>query len=270
MRAFVVAGLVVAACVSGCNTAPVHRTHLGAIVDLPGDAQLAEPTAVGRTDDDRTRAKQLLDDGVRLRESGDLAGSQKALEEALRLDASLARAHVEWALTAEGLAVEPALINAHYQLGARLAPDDARTQVLAAAWAARQGDADRALEGYDRALRVDAKNVDAWCRRADLLSSAKNDASGAMHSYQKALDVDGKSVPALMGLADAAERAGSLDVAEKSWKALIDQFPDAPLYRTKLIELLRRTHQKAKAAEAQRELDKLQPKDPRRLRALRR
>jgi tetratricopeptide (TPR) repeat protein len=266
MRAVIAAVLVAAS----CGTAPpAHRTHLGAIVDLPGDVQLAEPPPAGRTDDDRAKAKQLLDDGVRLRDSGDLAGSQRSLEEALQLDASLARAHVEWALTAEGLAVEPALINAHYQLGARLAPDDARTQVLAAAWAARQGDADRALEGYDRALKSDPKNVDALCRRADLLLSAKSDATGAVTSYQKALDVDAKSVPALMGLADAAEKAGSLDVAEKSWHALIDQFPDAPLYRTKLIEFFRRTHQKAKASEAQRDLDKLQPRDTRRLRALR-
>src|SRR5438105_4172971 len=119
MRTVAVTALFTIACAAGCATAPpAHKTHLGAIVDMPGDVALAPGPPQGRTDDDRARAQSLLGDGTRLRDGGDLVGSQKALEQALELDASLARAHVEWALTAEGLGIEPVLINAHYQLGA--------------------------------------------------------------------------------------------------------------------------------------------------------
>ncbi|HEY4223820.1 MAG TPA: tetratricopeptide repeat protein [Myxococcota bacterium] len=247
--------------------APVHRSHLGALLDTSPPA--LDPTPQGRTDSDRQKAQALLADGARLRDAGDLPASAHALEQALQLDASLARAHVEWALTAEGLGVSPELINAHYQLGARLAPDDARAQTLAAAWAARQGDSDRALEGYDRALSIDPKSTDALARKGDLLE-AKNDHAGAVTSYQQALALDAKYVPALIGMSDAAEHAGRLDVAEKTALDLVAALPDVPLYRTRLIEFYRRTNQPAKAAAAQRELDKLDPKDSRHLRKLRR
>ena len=256
-----------AACVS---QPPAHRTHLGAVLDLPNtEVALDDTPAQGRTDDDRGKAQKLMADGARLRDEGDLPGSQRALEQALQLDASLARAHVEWALTAEGLGVDSQLIAAHYQLGARLAPDDPRAQTLAAAWAARQGDFDRALEGYDKALAVDPKSVEALCRRADVLV-ARGDQQAAVASYQKALEVDARWVPALIGMMDAAEKAGALDVAERAGRQLVALFPEATLYRTRLIAFYRRTHQTAKASAAQKELERLQPKDTRRLRNLRR
>ena len=260
--------LVATACAACAAPGPQHRVHLGADLDAPVEPGLSDPSPQGRTDDDRQRAQALLADGEKLRDSGDLAASAHALEQALQLDASLARAHVEWALTAEGLGVSPELINAHYQLGARLAPDDPRAQTLAAAWAARQGDVERALEGYDRALAVDPKSVEALCRKGDLLE-AKGDHAGATALYKKALDVDGKRVPALIGLADVSEKTGALDAAEKSDLELVSLFPDAPMYRTRLIAFYRRTGQGAKAAAAQKDLERLQPKDTRHLRQLR-
>ncbi len=267
----VVAALAsLAAFAAGCASAPPpHRTHLGAVLDLPGDdVELAPAPEEGRTDDDRARAKQLLADGARLRDQGDLAGSQKALEQALQLDASLARAHVEWALTSEGLGVDPALVAAHYQLGARLAPDDARAQTLAASWAERHGDVTRALEGYDRAIAADPRSVEALCRKAGLLLT-RGDPAAAVTSYERALAVDDQSVPALMGLAHAAEVAGDADKAEHALRSLVTRFPTATIYRSRLIELFHRTGQTAKARAAQRELDKLLPKDTRHLRKLR-
>jgi tetratricopeptide (TPR) repeat protein len=259
------------ACAAACATTTdeAHRTHLGAVLDLPGgDVALASPE-VGRTDDDRTRAQALLDEGKKKRGGGDLAGSRKDLEEALQLDASLARAHMEWALTAEGLGVEPELIAAHYQLGARLAPDDAQAQILAAAWAARQGDGERALELYQRAAAADAKNVEARARIGDLLAT-RGDLDGAIASFHQALELDGRSVPALSGLADAAEKAKKLDDAEAAHKALVELFPDVTVYRQRLVAFYKRTGQDDKARAADRALDKVDPGDTRKLRKLRR
>lgn len=222
----------------------------------------------GRTAADRARAEALVAEGTRLRDAGDLPGSRQVLDQALQLDASYARAHVEWALTAEGLAVEPALVASHYQLGARLAPQDPRAQLLAAAWAARQGDAARALEGYDRALVADPRSIEAWARRGDLLL-ARGDALAAVASYERARAVDPAFVPALMGLADAGEKAARPDVAEAAHQELVELFPRVAIYRTRLIAFYRRTGQDDKATAAQRALDKVQPGDTRKLRKLR-
>lgn len=221
----------------------------------------------GRTAADRARAEALVAEGTRLRDAGDLPGSRRVLDQALQLDASYARAHVEWALTAEGLAVEPAQVASHYQLGARLAPQDARAQLLAAAWAARQGDTARALEGYDRALVADPRSLEAWARRGDLLL-VRGDAPAAVASYERARAVDPTFVPALMGLADAGEQAARPDVAETAHRELVELFPRVAIYRTRLIAFYRRTGQDDKATAAQRALDKVQPGDTRKLRKL--
>jgi tetratricopeptide (TPR) repeat protein len=257
------AALLLGACAS--PPAP-GRTHLGAMLET-GEPEL-DTTQAGRSDEDRAKARALLEEGVRLREAGDLAASQQALEQALKLDASLARAHIEWAVTAEALGAEHELISAHYQLGARLAPQDAPAQIVAAAWSARQGDAVKALEGYDRALAADPRSVEAWSRRGDLLLS-RGDAEAAVASFERARLVDDSFVPALIGLADAAERARRLEVAEGALKALVERFPQVALYRTRLISFYRRTGQATKANAAERELERLQPKDPRKLRELR-
>lgn len=223
----------------------------------------------GRTDEDRARAQALVVDGVRLREAGDLPASQAALEEALRLDASLANAHIEWAITAEGIGAATALVGAHHQLGARLAPENARAQLLAASWGARHGDASVALEFFERALAVDPSNVEARARKADLLF-ARGDLEGAIASYRLALSVDAASVPSWTGLAEAAEKADRREIAEEAHLALIELSPDATIYRTRLVAFYKRTGQAAKALAAQRELERRDPRDPRRLRKLRR
>jgi tetratricopeptide (TPR) repeat protein len=265
MRTLVIIGMTAA--LVGCNTPekPRAHTHLGAILDRE-EVALDPPT--GRTEDDRAKAEGLVVEGAKLRDSGDLAGSQAALEEALRLDASLARAHVEWAMTAEALAADPALISAHYQLGARLAPEDSRAQLLAAAWAARQGDDVVALEAFDRAVAADPTNVEAVSRRADL-KAVRGDLDGAINDYRLALGADAAFVPAWVGLADVAERAKDNNAAEEAHKSLVKMYPDATHYRGKLVAFYRRTGQSAKEAQAKRELEKIEPKDTRKLRKLR-
>lgn len=255
------------ALVLGCGTPekPRAHTHLGAILDRD---EVALDAPAGRTEDDRAKAEALVAEGAKLRDSGDLAGSQAVLEEALKLDASLARAHVEWALTAEALAADPALISAHYQLGARLAPEDTRAQLFAAAWAARQGDDVVALESFDRAVAADPQNKEAVTRRGDL-KATRGDLDGAINDYRLALGVDAAFVPAWVGLADVAERAKDNAAAEEAHKSLVKLYPDATHYRGKLVAFYRRTGQAVKEAAAKRELEKIEPRDPRKLRKLR-
>ena len=102
----VLASLTVAAwsaAMSGCASPPPPREarlHLGA--QLEGDdATLAAPPPAGRTQEDRTRALALVAEGLHKRDTGNLPAAHAAFEEALRLDASLASAHTEWAVTAE-------------------------------------------------------------------------------------------------------------------------------------------------------------------------
>lgn len=268
MRIVATVVMLVGGCVGcvGCVAPekPVHA-HLGAILDRE-DVALDAPA--GRTADDRARADELVREGARLRDAGDLAGSQAALEDALRLDASLARAHIEWALTAEALGADPALISAHYQLGARLEPADSRAQLLAAAWAARLGDSEVALEAFDRAVAADPNNVEAITRRADL-RAARGQLTDAIADYTRALEADAAFVPAWVGLADAAERANEVDIAEDAHKSLVKMYPDATHYRGRLVAFYRRTGQSAKEAAARRELERIEPRDPRKLRKLR-
>lgn len=259
--------LVALLAAAGCAAPEPSVSGLPVAGDLVEEDPALRGGGGGRTGADRARAEALVDEAVKLREAGDLGAARRVLDEALQLDASFAPAHVEWALTAEGLGVETALIASHYQLGARLAPENARAQLLAATWAARQGDVDRALEGFDKALAADPRSVDGWTRRGDLLAS-RGDAGAALTSYERAHQVDPKAVPALMGMAEAGEKAARLDVAERAHTALVELFPRVALYRTRLIAFYRRTGQGAKAEAAQRALDEVQPGDTRKLRKL--
>lgn len=256
---------------AGCATPggpPTPRTHLGAILADDGDVTLV-PGDAGRNADDRGSALSLTSDAAKLREHGDPAGAERAAERALDLDPGLAAAHTEWALAAEALGRAEELVAAHYALGARLAPDDARAQLYDAAWHARRGDHARALEALDRALEADPRDVEAHTRKGDLLS-AQGDPGAALSCYQAALAIDARSVPALVGKADAAERAGDKAAAEDALRTLIAHVPDPTIHRSRLIAFLRRTGQHARANAEQRRLDAEAPKDSRRLRKLRR
>lgn len=262
---------VLALAASSCATPqdpPETRTHLGAVLEDDGAVALAPPQA-GRSDGDRGDAEGRAADAAHKREQGDFAGAEQAAEEALRKDPGLAVAHTEWALAAEALGRPTELVAAHYALGARLAPDDARAQLLDAAWHSRRGDSARALEALDRALLADAKDVEAHTRKGDLLA-ARGDAALALASYQAALAIDARRIPALVGKADAAERLGDKAAAEEALRAIIAQVPNPTVHRSRLIAFLRRTGQGARADAEQRLLDQAEPKDSRKLRKLRR
>ncbi|MCC7069994.1 MAG: tetratricopeptide repeat protein [Deltaproteobacteria bacterium] len=253
---------------AGCATPEAPRTHLGAVLADDGDVSLA-PGEAGRNVDDRGSALSHSAEAAALREQGDMMGAERAAELALGLDPGLAVAHTEWALAAEALGRPEELVAAHYALGARLAPDDARAQLLDAAWHARRGDHARALEAIDRALRADPREVEAHTRKGDLLT-AQGDPAAALSCYLAALAIDPHNVPALVGVADAAERVGDKGAAESALRTLIAQVPDPTLHRSRLIAFLRRTGQQARANAEQRLLDAEAPKDPRKLRKLRR
>lgn len=255
-----------------CATPPVHqapRTHLGAVLDDAGGAVSLSPAEAGRSNSDRELARERAADAGRRLDEGDLAGAELAAEEALRLDPGLGIAHSEWARAAEALGRPAELVAAHYSLGARLAPEDARPQLLEAAWHERRGDGARALEAIERALRANPRDAEALTRKGDLLV-ARGDAAAALAAYDAALAVDAQRLPALVGKADAAERAGDPAAAEAALRAIIAAVPNPTLHRSKLIALLRRTGQSARADAEQRLLDREQPKDPRKLRKLRR
>ncbi|MBI1949191.1 MAG: tetratricopeptide repeat protein [Deltaproteobacteria bacterium] len=248
---------------------PSPRHHLGAVLGDSAAATTLEPAAGGRSESDRSQAQALVDAAAERRTHGDFFGAETAAAEALRLDPGLAAGHAEWALAAEALGRPVELVAAHYSLGARLAPDDARAQLVEAAWHVRSGDGGRALEAIDRALRAEPKNAEALTRKGDVVLS-QGAAAAALSYYQAALALEPNRVPALVGMADAAERAGDLAAAEAALRALIGELPEATLYRSRLIAFLRRSGQVARADAEQRLLDAKEPKDARKLRKLRR
>lgn len=261
------AGLALACATSPEQSAP--RTHLGAVLDESGGAVSLSPAEAGRSDHDRELARARAEDAARRLDQGDLAGAELAAEEALRLDPGFAIAHSEWARAAEALGRPAELVAAHYSLGARLAPEEARPQLLESAWHERRGDGARALEAIERALRANPSDPEALTRKGDLLA-ARGDPAAALAAYDAALAVDAQRLPALVGKADAAERAGDPAAAEAALRAIIAAVPNPTVHRAKLIALLRRTGQTARADAEQRLLDREQPKDSRKLRKLRR
>lgn len=266
------AALTLASVLAGCASAPQpeeQRHHLGVVLGATAEAATLEAAAAGRTDRDRGQAQARVDEAGRRREAGDFSGAEAAATEALSLDPGLAAGHAEWALAAEALGRPVELLAAHYSLGARLAPDDARAQLIEAAWYVRSGDQARALEAIERALRAEPRNAEALTRKGDLLA-ALGDPAAALASYGAALVIEPQRVPALVGKADAAEKVGDTKAAEAALRALIDQLPDTNIYRSRLITFLRRTGQTARADAEQRALDAKDPKDSRKLRKLRR
>jgi tetratricopeptide (TPR) repeat protein len=244
---------------------------LGCASAVPPPSVEAAPSSVSRGDAPEASPDlvALIARGVTLRENGDLDGSRAALEQALAIDSAVAGPHVEWAITAEALSLDPGVIASHYRAGARLAPQDARAQTLAADFAARQGDIEGALDGYDRAIAADARCVEAHVRRADLLT-AKGAVEPAIGDYRAALALDGSHVPALAGLTVAAERAEEMKLAEEAHKKLINLFPSVHHYKAKLVAFYKRTGDDAAARALERALERAEPRDNRKLRKLRR
>ena len=75
---------------------------------------------------------------------------------------------------------------------------------------------------------------------------------------------------AQLGLARAAEANGALKIAERAMRQMIALKPKVSAHRQRLIAFYQRTAQPKKARRAKRDLERVAPKDKRRLRRLKR
>jgi tetratricopeptide (TPR) repeat protein len=98
--------------------------------------------------------------------------------------------------------------------------------VQAAQEAVRRGD-------YDRAERIYQALANLHPRDSQLLTSlanvrrVHNDPWGAIEAYQRAIEVNPSYLPAQMGLADTQWARGDRDGAAKTYKRIVDRFPES-------------------------------------------
>jgi tetratricopeptide (TPR) repeat protein len=262
--------VLVVTAVAAC-AAPPPRTSRSTRAAAPPTSPPAVASAAprGTSAADRARAQALVLEGKQKLAADDAVGAVKLHEQALALDPSLGEANLEWAIAAERAGTEQTLVAVRYARAAELSPENPRAHFLLAAWRESHGDKERAVASYVRAAELDPTHKDALTRAAALDLEAGR-ADTAKQRFESALRIDRAHVPALLGLADAAERTRDLVLAEETQLALVRQAPRMAMWRSRLIAFYKRTGQDKKARDAEGELERLDPRDERKLRSLRR
>jgi tetratricopeptide (TPR) repeat protein len=96
------------------------------------------------------------------------------------------------------------------------------SQVFAAhgSWQYKKKNYDAALADYDRALSIDAENVEFYDYRADAWL-AKDDLNRAIDNYDQAIRVDPTYAAAYFSRGRAYEKKGQIDRARESYRAAL-------------------------------------------------
>jgi tetratricopeptide (TPR) repeat protein len=91
--------------------------------------------------------------------------------------------------------------------------------------AVRRGDFDRAERVYQGVLASSPNDSQALAGLGDVLRM-RHDPSGAIDAYKRALGVNPSYVPAALGLADTQWAEGDHASAARSYRSIVDHFPD--------------------------------------------
>ncbi len=113
-------------------------------------------------------------------------------------------------------------------------PHHSPALILRARQKAADRDFDGALATVEEVLASDARNVDAWTLKGDLLLYAKGNADDGLAAYRKAVEVRPDSVPAHFALMTALLQQDKLDDAAKQLSELKQVAAGHP--RTRYLE----------------------------------
>lgn len=87
-------------------------------------------------------------------------------------------------------------------------------------WYTKKGNYDQALADFDRALAIDAMNVEFYDYKADVLL-AKGDVDGAIDNYNQSIRIDPTYAAAHYSRGRAYEKKGDLERARESYRAAL-------------------------------------------------
>lgn len=247
-------------CVSDDRTrVPVETT----VVEPEEDLRLSEEEAPP----DRDAAVRLVDEGRTLVEQGEHGAAFAAFEKARTADPSYGLAHLEGAIRAQYIGVDDEGVRKRFDRAAVLLADNPRVHFERAAFEESHGNADAAVEGYRRALDLRPSLTDARLALARALLTTGDQVS-ARETFRQVLEVEPENLAALLGRAESSERLGDVVAAEDALRAVVDLFPDVAPHRQRLISFYERTGQVKKAEKETRRLEKMEPRERRRLRSL--
>jgi predicted Zn finger-like uncharacterized protein len=102
---------------------------------------------------------------------------------------------------------------------------DAKSFTAQGEAAMRKGEYDLAGKLYSQALDRDPSDSEALGGLGDV-ARARHDSSGAIASYRRAMAINAMYLPAYMGLADVAYESGDHATAQKTYKEIVDRFPE--------------------------------------------
>lgn len=262
--------LPVLACLAltaGCASAPQAPEPPPDVPAAPDAPALEPPEEALRELGDRAAAEALVVEGRQRRERGEHAAALEAFAAACEADPDYGIAHLEWAVTAQYVGLPDDDVRARFVRVLALLPDNPRAHFEGAVFEEAHGDRAAAIAGYRRTVALRGDHFEAHLRLGAALL-AEGDVEGAFDAYEQALLLNGGSVAARLGLAEAAERKGDLARAEAALEAIVARFPDVPSHRQRLIAFYERTKQTKKARKARVALERLAPKDERKLRDL--
>lgn len=127
----------------------------------------------------------------------------------------------------------------------------------------------KAASAFAKCLELRPRFRDARFRLAQALEEA-GDPAAAVVAYQQALRVDPRDVGSLSGLARVYESSGEILGAERALRTITESYPDIAYHYQRLAQFYERTGQPHKARQAQRQAERIEPRNHRRMRPLRR
>lgn len=262
----VAAGLLLGGCAS--DPAPVRESPDPAA--SPGAGQASGPGE--KLDDDQLpnadRAFDLVVAAKDKREAGEHAEAMQLLDEAIDADPGLAVAHLEWAVAAQYLGVEPEDIQNHLDRAITLSPDSARARQVRATYLLERGDHNGATADAERALvlRPELPGTRLLLAR---IAQQRDKPTAARDHYRVLLERQPQHIAALIGVATTSEKLGELDPAREALLKVAELQPDHIGHRRRLIAFFTRTGDEAAAKAQRKALDQIDPKKVRKLRQLR-
>lgn len=228
------------------------------------------PSSTGGAPDDDDEAVLATLRAVRVKaDAGDTNGALDEIERALRERPSSGLLHLERAQLGQHVGMDDAEVRRSLALALEALPENPRVHFAAAVYDEAQGHVDAAITGYQRTVTLRAEHGDAHLRLGRI-HLARGEVGEARRSLDIAVSLMPTSIPAQLALADVAERVGDLPTAERAMLAIVNAHPTVPGHRQRLIAFYRRTGQAERERDAIRGLERIDPKDERKLRDLRR
>jgi tetratricopeptide (TPR) repeat protein len=216
---------------------------------------------------DPARAMEWVHEGRELRRRGEIEDAVMAYEKALMADSKSGYAHLEWAVSAQDLGMDEALIREHLMEALTLLPQNPRAQYISGFFFESSDENQRAVSHYEKAIELRPEYQEARLRLGGILHSQNKPADAKPH-YQTVVEQDPTNLVAHIALATIAEQGKNLEEAELHLREIVRYHGQHPGHHLRLIRFLVRigAHQKAEAAK--RQLKIIAPLPTRKLRNL--